>query len=323
MADLEFGAFEAHQAPEHRTMQGHFSRVMSFVGAGSSVVLVLGLAVWGYQLSVRDVSGVPVIRALEGPARVQPADPGGQLAQHTGLAVNSVQSAGEAAGPTPQVILAPAPIDLTQEDAIPVTAQEGKTETAGVLNEVEGTMVSMPDDIDVDDPTAEALALAEQIADGVQPLDEVAPDGEEVTEAPVRPILDPSVPGVKRSPVPRQKPNVDFAALQAEAVMKAVQVSLGGVAPEEVDAASIASGTRLVQLGAFDDKETARAEWDKIAIRFESYIEGKQRVIQEATSGGRTFYRLRAMGFDDLSASRRFCAVLVAANAACIPVLAR
>ena len=57
--------------------------------------------------------------------------------------------------------------------------------------------------------------------------------------------------------------------------------------------------------------------------RLSDYFDGKKRLIQEAKSGGRTFYRLRAVGFDDLNASRRFCAVLVAANSACIPVLAR
>ena len=46
-------------------------------------------------------------------------------------------------------------------------------------------------------------------------------------------------------------------------------------------------------------------------------------MIQEAESGGRTFYRLRALGFDDLSDARRFCSVLVAENADCIPVTAR
>ncbi|PTX55383.1 sporulation related protein [Litoreibacter ponti] len=321
MADLEFGAYDAPRAPEHQGMQGHVSRMMSFVGAGSSVVLVLGLAVWGYQLTVRDVSGVPVIRALEGPARVQPADPGGQLAQHTGLAVNSVQSAGTAAGPSPQVILAPEPIDLTQEDAIAPGDVEVEVDATGVVEEAVGTMVSLTDDIEPEDPVAEALALAEQLAAGQAPLDAL---DEEPRPDLARPILDPSVPGVRRSPVPQRKPEVDLASLQAEAAVAAATAALGGGGtPEELDASSIASGTRLVQLGAFDDQETARAEWDKIAARFEDYIEGKQRVIQEATSGGRTFYRLRAVGFEDLSASRRFCAVLVAANAACIPVLAR
>ena len=123
--------------------------------------------------------------------------------------------------------------------------------------------------------------------------------------------------------MPGRKPQVDLAALQTEAAVAAAVSAVGGDAVTEVDPSTIASGTRLVQLGAFDDAATARGEWDKIAARFNDYIDGKSRVIQEATSGGRKFYRLRAVGFDDLNASRRFCAVLVAGNAACIPVLAR
>jgi hypothetical protein len=43
-------------------------------------------------------------------------------------------------------------------------------------------------------------------------------------------------------------------------------------------------------------------------------------VIQETQSNGRTFYRLRAMGFADRADARILCAALTAENAACIPV---
>jgi hypothetical protein len=78
-----------------------------------------------------------------------------------------------------------------------------------------------------------------------------------------------------------------------------------------------------VQLGAFDTAETAREEWDRIAARFPDYFDARPRVIEEAESSGQAFFRLRAAGFDDLAASRRFCAVLVAQGTACIPVTVR
>jgi hypothetical protein len=52
-------------------------------------------------------------------------------------------------------------------------------------------------------------------------------------------------------------------------------------------------------------------------------LTGKTRIVQAAQSGGRTFYRLRAMGFADEADSRRFCSALVAERAACIPVAVR
>jgi hypothetical protein len=95
------------------------------------------------------------------------------------------------------------------------------------------------------------------------------------------------------------------------------------VTTEEIAVSDLPDGTRLVQLGAFDTAEIAREEWDRIATRFPEYFDARPRVIEEAESGGQTFFRLRAAGFDDLAGSRRFCAVLVAQGTACIPVTVR
>ena len=88
-------------------------------------------------------------------------------------------------------------------------------------------------------------------------------------------------------------------------------------------AASLPAGTRLAQLGAYESAAVARSEWDRIHGQFEDYLDGKERVIQKAESGGRIFYRLRAMGFADLSDARRVCATLIAGKADCIPVTTR
>lgn len=334
MADMEYGAYQAQGGAYDAGRDAHLSyhpgilsKAMSYFGAASSVALVIGMGIWGYQLTMRDVSDVPVIRALEGPARVQPDDPGGQLAQHQGLAVNDVQAEGEATGPAPQVILAPAPIDLTPEDvkiAAPLEIEEPQDELAEAI----GTVVALS--LEEQDLTVEERAelLASRLAEGVEPIEPVEGDvGEVVTtlgDAEV-PRLDASVPGVKTSLRPLVRPKFDLTNLQqTSAAATATEPSLAAVSTVlDIDPATVLSGTRLVQLGAFDDREQAVAEWDKIAGNFADYIDGKQRLIQEAKSGGRVFYRLRAVGFDDLNASRRFCAVLVASNAACIPVLAR
>jgi len=56
---------------------------------------------------------------------------------------------------------------------------------------------------------------------------------------------------------------------------------------------------------------------------FAGYLENKTRVIQRAESGGKVFYRLRAMGFEDIDDARRFCAAFKARNVDCVPVLVR
>lgn len=335
MADVEYGAYVARsddqRAPRYQAYPetegydaapaphiGFMGRTLSYFGAFSSIALIAGLGIWGYQLTMRDVTDVPVIRALEGPSRIQPDDPGGQLAEHQGLAVNSVQAEGEAEGPAPQIILAPEPIDLTTEDVVLAAPEEGTVPTGTATDELAetiGTVVSLSLQEQALTPEEQAELLAARLADGTDPI-----FSEPVPEPAVE-RLDTSVPGVNLSLRPVLRPRVDLKKLQETAASAAASGSIEPIV--DADPAKIVSGTRLVQLGAFDDEITARAEWDKIAAGFSDYMDGKRRLVQEAKSGGRTFYRLRAVGFDDLNASRRFCAVLVAANAACIPVLAK
>ena len=78
-----------------------------------------------------------------------------------------------------------------------------------------------------------------------------------------------------------------------------------------------------MQLGAFASPEIALSEWQKLQSRFGAYLGDKDVVVQKANSGGKVFYRLRAVGFADLSDARRLCATLKAQNTDCIPVVTR
>ena len=132
-------------------------------------------------------------------------------------------------------------------------------------------------------------------------------------------IVPASVRGVSISPLPRLRPVGD---LQAEAIANSVSRATSGPIAE-VDPASIPVGTRLVQFGAFDSPDAARAEWVKLDGQFTDFLTDKQRVVQRALSGGKTFYRLRAMGFEDINDARRFCSAMLAERQACIPVVTR
>ena len=68
--------------------------VANWVIAGVSLVVIGGFVYWTVNLGTRDPREVPIIRAMEGPSRVAPEDPGGRKARHQGLAVNAVQSDG-------------------------------------------------------------------------------------------------------------------------------------------------------------------------------------------------------------------------------------
>lgn len=275
------------------------SRLASLAGALVSVALIAGLAIWGYRLAVRDVTGVPVVRALQGPMRVAPEDPGGQTASYQGLAVNRVAAEGEAAPPPDRLVLAPRPTNLADEDltvagltAPPPEMPEAEAVAADDAVEAEAVDAAVEEALEV--PETEILASA-------------APIG-----APAR--LSPDL-----RPMPRPARVSRAAAAAAPATLTPAAVT-ATAAPEEVDPARLKSDARLVQLGAFDDAETARKEWQRLAARFGTYLAGRSRVIQEAQSGGRTFFRLRAAGFADEADARRFCAALLAEQAACIPV---
>ena len=64
--------------------------VRRLAGAAVFLGLVAAMGVWSWRLGTRDAAEVPIIRAMEGPARVEPEDPGGLQAAHQGLEVNAV-----------------------------------------------------------------------------------------------------------------------------------------------------------------------------------------------------------------------------------------
>ena len=85
------------------------ARLIRIGGAALSVALVAGVAIWGYRLMVRDVNGIPVVRAMEGPMRQQPVDPGGEVSPNRGLAVNEIAAAVEVVPSEDVLMLAPRP----------------------------------------------------------------------------------------------------------------------------------------------------------------------------------------------------------------------
>ena len=321
------------------------ARVTGLVGAAASLALVVGLGLWGYQLVMRDVSGVPVVRAVEGPMRAQPENPGGSQADHQGLSVNSVAANGTAEAPAERLTLAPQPIQLAQDDQpmsrltapqadVPPQVinptgqpdQTGQTATAQISEasvaayrngDIDALVAELTEGVTPLDPTQDQSASQPTVAPVIvqpEPLQPVEIAAIGAATAPSSALL--NAPGVKISLRPNLRP-ARFSPAVA-------QTSPGsGRATLEVDPKSLPAGTRLAQLGAYESAEVARAEWDRIYSRFEDYLEGKTRVIQRAESGGRTFYRLRAMGFDGLSDARRFCSTLVAGKADCIPVTTR
>ncbi len=325
--------------------------IVRLAGAAVSLSLVVGVGVWGYRLFVRDVTGIPVVQAMEGPMRQAPANPGGQIAVNTGLAVNAVAALGEAAPPEDTLMLAPATAGLTEEDLqVQSTAEAGEVVATDVMatnpgapQVTEAGVAAVPAALSETPMTAaEVLALADTIAAGAAPLTPLA-------EEPLAPLPETAAPAAAPATAPADGGVADvLAAVAAEAPPPRIADDVPGVrvayrpparpgtvagmaaaAPQPAVATadtitltdSVPSGTALVQLGAYETAEIAAADWVTLSSRFAEFMEGKTRVIQPAESGGEAFVRLRATGFTDIDDANRFCAVLIAEGARCIPVV--
>lgn len=315
---------------------GQFAHI---AGAVASVALMAGISIWGYQLVMRDVSGIPVVRAMEGAMRVAPENPGGEVASHTGLTVNEVAAVGEAADPGDTLLLAPTSDDLVAEDLeVQPRAEAGEVLPANPAASEDQVQTALTDPEDISNTTAADIAamsseeivdFANQIAATTPPLGELEPASETASSE----VISTDIPGVTTSLRPVVRPRVAVAAVTATtaAVTQALAdaddteatATLTAAQTDVVTTAALPVGTHLVQLGAFNTTEEAVTAWTQLNGRFADYLAEKERVIQVASSNGKTFYRLRAMGFSDLSAARRFCAALEASNADCIPVIVR
>jgi len=346
------------------SLRDRAGRLANLGGAAVSLSLMLGVGVWGYQLVMRDVTGIPVVRAVTGDMRVAPENPGGDVAQHRGLAVNTVAAVGEAAPPEDRLMLAPRNEGLTDEDlATQPMAEAG--EVRALDPDTTEVAAALPADDAIAEPprrmnATEILALADRIAAGADPitatLDDttVAPlvtlDGAEIDTAPdtAPDVVSPTDAvalalaealagddGADANPVdatlmtaslrpmarPTAQPVSDAASAPVVADTTDASVTPAAALLQGGDALPI--GTKLVQLGAFPTTDAAQSEWTKLNRRFAQFMDGKEPLIQLASSNGADFYRLRLSGFEDLGDAKRFCAALDAGRAPCVPVIVR
>lgn len=265
-------------------------RLMGWLGALSSAALVAGLATWSWDLATRDARSVPVVRAMDGPARVAPDDPGGFQAAHQGLTVNSVPS--ESPGPPvgDRVVLAPTPVGPAPEDIAP---QQGTERRASAPEDPADVLRNAIDG-----------ALSEVL--GEQPI-----AGDATAPAPT------ATPAVDL-PRPTRRPDPDIATRAVPDAGLPVLASF-----RVGDAATIPAGTGLAQLGGFASREAAHASWADLDARFGAYLAPRTPVVTEVAGRGTPVYRLQAQGFDDLASARAFCAVLEANGDACVAAVKR
>lgn len=292
MQDVYYDDYAEGDSP--KGLRRWVSFYVKWGGAVLSLAVLVLIIVWAYRLGVRDAREVPVIRAMEGPVRVQPEDPGGTQVANQGLEVNEIL-AGSAARPPSETQRAPATLRLQPEDT-PAVAEPDESETAALEVAPEA-----------DASASVAMASPEEAQEDGAGLAEVPEDGGAV--AVLRPR---SRPATLLQPQPAE-------ADSAPAEIREAAASSGS----SVDPDTLPAGTRLVQLGAFDSPELAELQWVRLVGGHSDLLGSKQYYVQRAESNGRIFYRLRVLGFEDRNAQRAICEALRARSVDCIPVTVR
>ncbi len=313
------GAVGAYQGAGYRESHGQPSSettsaggALTFIGGLASLALIGGLAMWSYDLVLRDVAGVPVIRALDGPMRVQPENPGGSQADYQGLAVNQVQAAGVAADAPAQIMLAPRPLDLSNATPPSTEVAETPVEEGNSLPTIQMPPTEAQVMQAVYQPSSEISPIRDTGLAVEALLSEIVAEEDATAD-----IVPTTVPGVARSPRPSARPSeLQLASLTAEAAALPPQ----NATPGFVDPATLTPGMRMVQFRAYGTEPEAVAAWDQLHTQFGTYMSGKSPVILPSSDGASTFYRLRMTGFADMAEAQRFCSVFLAANLECVPV---
>lgn len=333
-SQAQFKATEAHPV-EKPAEKPSANPLIHWLGAFASVGVLAVMVYWGLQLVQRDPNEVPVIKAMEGPARVQPEDPGGTQSNYTGLAVNSVQSEGEAEAPSDRVVLAPAPRELLAED-VPVRKPAETADTAETADSADQPVAELIlDSIENAISDGETGAALTELEDRQEPDRQITltvrdvPEGMRVESSgsDVRLVAETEtetadVPrGTKYAPKTSLLPK--FRKNSATLARAAAPAAASAPKPLSREVPEAPLGTRLIQLGAYDSRETALQEWVRISSRHHDLLGNKNFLVQFVETGGRKFYRLRAVGFADSTESKSMCSALIQRGAQCIPVVAR
>ena len=294
---------------------GRMERATGALGAATAVALVVGLGAWTWDLARRDLSEVPVVRALQAPARVAPDEPGGEVAEHQGFAVNAIQAARDEAKAEPErVVLAPRSEELAADDHAPAADEAGGLPADAklaavpadaepeplVLASAEGGVA--PDrpwagariDTQPEAPSAIEAALAEALG---MPAPE--DDGADVLKAAA--VIEPDG-SVGRSPRPTDRPSAGSAGAEAEPVVMPVPV---------------AEGTWLADLGAFASEAEARDAWARLAAAPGGALGDWAPLIQPSRGAEGDLWRLVASGFEGEAGAERLCVEVAAQGATC------
>ncbi len=315
------------------------SRFLNLLAALASFGAFAMLIQWGFTLSTLDPSDIPVIKKAEGPARVAPDDPGGEIVGTQGLALNAIQSKGAAESTSEQVVLAPRAEPFQPEDVAGIDIENRlpeATEAAAnveeiiadaLKNDVQGTL-TMASELSEDLKKADETAMAK--AKALFGITDDAQTGEEVVAKTATPeVVEEKPTEVAQTPEndplairPKRRPS----ELKAVAKVEPEAPEAPKTAPKEVvkvaavqDSNKPKAGTPVIQLGAYLSDQIADSEWGRLSSRHGDLL-GKFTRYKTTTvaANGKTYHRLRLHGFADDAEAKSLCVAIKARGADCL-----
>lgn len=303
------------QYPHNGQSPKMMSPKLQYLGAAAAVAILAYLGSWAYELVTRDISGVPVVRAAEGPLRVVPQDRDAPNPDYQGLTVNDVVSGrGNLDDAPAAVALAPDPLPVDEEDLLSLAQSQAAQEQIAQQPAAPAPVAPpKPEPIVVPETTLPAMtdeevALLEESLAQIRETEDEAPAPQPVDTAPMStpaPQLRPQQPIAVQAPDVAQPP-------AATAVTEAFSPR------EEVPASEVPDDEFVAQLVVLGSVAAAREEWQNITSWHRDLFQDKQRVVMEIERNGGVMYRLRAAGFVDRNDARDFCTNLKARGQDCI-----
>ena len=301
---------ETALAGEEKQVKFKPNMIFYWTGAALSFFLLVSAIGWSYQLIVRDINQIPIVRAQLGPLRVAPDDPGGLTAANQGLSVTQL-AVNEKPLLSNEIHLAPAAEILNAEHlALQVTEDvksntyDGTFEIKEVNAENSINLKEVSNEIEVDTGSKKEVVLSKvAFSQKKIEIENAVSLALSITDDPVdsltllRPKIRPMISRLNNKTTGDQVVNNEPIS-------------------------NLPIGSAVVQLGAFENKNLAKSEWQRFEKLLGSILFSKKMIVQKAESGGKIFYRLRASGFDDISDARQFCSA-ISDRVACIPVVTR
>ena len=295
---------------EEKQINFKLNMIFYWTGAALSLSLLAGAIGWSYQLIVRDINQIPIVRAQLGPLRVAPDDPGGLTAANQGLSVTQL-AVNEKPLLSNEIHLAPAAEILNAEHLALQVTEHVKSNTDDETFEIKEVnaenginLKEVFNEIEVDNSSKNEVVLSKvAFSQKKIEIENAVSLALSITDDPVdsltllRPKIRPMISRLNNKTTGDQLVNNELIS-------------------------KLPIGSAVVQLGAFENKNLAKSEWQRFEKLLGSILFSKKMIVQKAESGGKIFYRLRASGFDDISDARQFCSA-ISDRVACIPVVTR